>query len=73
MPRRTISLSESVDQLARSLASEGESFSATVARLIEEAARARRRRRPSWVGSAEGPEDLGIDAERYLRELVELR
>lgn len=73
MPRRTINLPESVEQLARSLANEGESFSATVARLIEEAARGRRRGRPKWVGSAEGLEDLGIDAERYLRELVELR
>lgn len=74
MPRRTINLSDSVDQLARSLAHEGESFSATVARLIQEAARKQNgRQRPSWVASFDGPEDLSANVERYLRELVELR
>lgn len=74
MRRRTINLPETIDELARSLAREGESFSATVARLIEEADRAQRGpRRPSWVASFDGPDDLGVNAERYLRELVDLR
>jgi len=72
--RRTISLPESVEDLARKSAREGESFSATVARLIELGARADHgAHRPRYVASGEGPEDLGAAAERYLRELVEAR
>lgn len=74
MARRTVNLPDSVEALARELAEEGESFSATVARLIEAGARAiRGRRPPSYVGAGEGPEDLGRLAERYLREVVEGR
>ena len=74
MARRTINLPDSVEALARHLAEEGESFSATVARLIEEGARATGRRRPpDYVGSGDGPEDLGRLAEHYLRELTETR
>ena len=74
MARRTVNLPDSVETLARSLAKEGESFSATVARLIEEGARASGEvRPPTYVGSGEGPEDLGRYAERYLRDLVEAR
>lgn len=74
MARRTISLPQSVEDLARESAREGESFSATVARLIEQGARVDRGApRPRYVGSGEGPEDLGTAAERYLRELVEAR
>jgi hypothetical protein len=36
MARRTISLPQSIEDLARESAREGESFSATVARLIEQ-------------------------------------
>jgi hypothetical protein len=72
--RRTISLPQSIEDLARESAREGESFSATIARLIEQGARAERgARRPRYVASGEGPEDLGEAAERYLRELVEAR
>jgi len=72
--RRTISLPDSVDALARESAEEGESFSATVARLIEAGARSSRgRKRPRYVASGDGPEDLASRAERYLRELVEVR
>ena len=72
--RRTVNLPESVEVLARERAEEGESFSATVARLIEAGARATGGRRPpSYVGSGEGPDDLGRLAERYLRELVAVR
>lgn len=67
-------LPEAIEAIARDAATEGESFSATVSRLIEEGARATRgRRRPSYVGAGEGPADLGLRAERYLRELVEAR
>lgn len=72
MGRRTISLPQRVEDLARESAREGESFTATVARLIEQGARAQRRaRRPRRVG--DGSDDLGRAAERYLRELVEPR
>jgi hypothetical protein len=74
MARRTISLPQSIEDLARESAREGESFSATIARLIEQGAHAERgARRPRYVASGEGPEDLGTAVERYLRELVEAR
>jgi hypothetical protein len=71
MPRRTVNLPESVDATVRELAEEGESFSAAVARLIEIGARSvRGKRRPKYVASGEGPDDLGLLAERYLRDVV---
>jgi len=74
MARRTVNLPDSVEALARSVAEDGESFSATVSRLIEAGARATHgRRRPSYVASGDGPDDLGREAERYLRELVTAR
>ncbi len=74
MVRRTVNLPESVEALARDSAEEGESFSATIARLVEVGARATRGpRRPRYVGTGEGPDDLGRLAERYLRELVSAR
>jgi hypothetical protein len=74
MARITISLPQSIEDLARESAREGESFSATVARLIEQGARAERgARRPRYVAAGDGPEDLGRAAERYLNELVEAR
>ena len=73
MARRTINLPDCIETDVRELALEGESFSAAVTRLIDEGVRSMRGpRRPSYVGSGEGPEDLGINAERYLRELVDL-
>jgi hypothetical protein len=72
--RRTIYVPDVIDELVTEMAVEGESYSATIARLIEVGARATRgRRRPAYVGGGEGPEDLGILAERYLRELVRAR
>lgn len=74
MARRTVNLPPSVEETVRELAHEGESFSATVSRLIEAGARSvRGSKRPSYVASGEGPEDLGRMAERYLRELVDSR
>lgn len=72
MARRTIYLPESVEALARTNAREGESFSATVARLIETGAQADGVAEiPDWIGSGEGPEDLSINAETYLKEIID--
>ncbi len=69
LARRTIYLPETIEALARSNAREGESFSATVARLIE--AGAQSPGKPSYVGAGEGPDDLGLDAEKHLAEIFE--
>jgi hypothetical protein len=69
LARRTIYLPESIEALARSSAREGESFSATVARLIENGAQSSGR--PSYVGVGEGPEDLGLAAEKHLVQIFE--
>ncbi len=70
--RRTIYLPDSVEKLARESAREGESFSATVARLIEVGARAAGTDDlPDWIGAGEGPEDLGLHHEQYLRQIFE--
>jgi hypothetical protein len=73
MVRKTITLPESTVELVRGAARVGESFSATVVRLLDEQARSTEARMPSYVGSGEGPPDLSIRAEEYLRELVEAR
>jgi hypothetical protein len=74
MDRVTISLPQSIEDLARESAREGESFSATVARLIEQGAAAERgARRPRYVASGDGPVDLGEAAERYLAHTVQAR
>lgn len=67
MPRRTIYLPESIQSLVEEHAHEGESFSATVVRLIELGALTPGKEDwPDWIGSGEGPSDLGINAEKYL-------
>lgn len=74
MARRTVNLPDSVESLVREMATDAESFSATVSRLIEAGARSLRgRRRPSYVARGEGPDDLGRMAERYLRDLARSR
>ena len=74
MARRTVNLPDSVEAVVRELAEQGESFSATVTRLLEEGARSLRGpKRPSYVASGEGPDDLGRMAERYLGELAASR
>ena len=71
MARRTIHLPDSVDELVQEMADEGESYSATVARLVRAGARSLRgKRRVSYVGTGDGPPDLGRLAEAYLRDLV---
>lgn len=67
MPRRTIYFPDSVEKLVRERMLEGESFSSTVVRLIELGALDDDRDSwPDWIGSGEGPGDLGINAEKYL-------
>jgi hypothetical protein len=74
MARRTVNLPDSVEALARDAAESGESFSATVSRLIEEGVRASgSRKAPRYVAAGQGPDDLGREAERYLSELVTAR
>ncbi|MDX6663398.1 MAG: hypothetical protein QOG09_1500, partial [Solirubrobacterales bacterium] len=70
MARVTIYLPDAIRDLVRELAEDGESFSATVTRLIESGARASGRPSPEWIGSGEGPGDLGLMAEKYLREIA---
>lgn len=71
MARRTIHLPEGTEALVRELALEGESFSATVTRLIEAGAKTLGQgRAPTYVASGDGPDDLGRKAETYLRKLV---
>jgi hypothetical protein len=72
MVRKTITLPESTVDLVRKQARDGESFSATIARLLDERARGSEAvRMPSYVGAGEGPADLSARVEEYLRELVE--
>jgi hypothetical protein len=75
MARRTIYLPKDIEALALANARDGESFSATVARLIEAAALAGEaggeRKYPDYVGSGEGPDDLGLNSEKYLKEIFE--
>lgn len=74
MARRTLSLTNKIEELVLDQANEGESFSAAAARLIEAGAVALKgRRRPRYVASGDGPEDLGELAEKYLREVLTTR
>jgi hypothetical protein len=67
MPRKTIYLPEAVEKTVRDHATAGESFSATVVRLIELGVRQEEPFVPlDYFGSGEGPGDLGINAEKYL-------
>ena len=72
MVRRTVTLPDSTDQRVRELAHEGESFSAAVARLLDEGTRAvKTKPMPSYVGTGDsGLGDLGLNAEKYLDEIL---
>lgn len=76
MARRTVSLPEHVDTTIRSIAERrGESYSATVARLVEEGARRTKERPiPDWIGSADfgPPHDFARNYERYMQEAFDL-
>lgn len=65
--RRTIYLPDSIEDLVREHAREDESFSATIVRLIELGALGGDEADwPDYIGSFEGPGDLGINVEKYL-------
>ncbi len=67
VPRKTIHLSGDAEKLVREHAREGESFSATIVRLVELGAREDERYVPlDYFGAGEGPGDLGINNEKYL-------
>jgi hypothetical protein len=72
--RRTISLPAAVDAKVRKIAEEEGSYSAAVARLIEEATRrGSKTELPSWIGSFEDPglpRDFGRNHEKYLKEAM---
>ncbi len=69
--RRTISLPAAVDAKVRRLAEEEGSYSAAVARLVEEGARkAGRNDEPDWIGSFEGPADLSENLDKYIRQAL---
>jgi len=71
MACRTIHIPGGTEELVQELAREGESFSATATRLIEAGAKALSRgRKPSYVATGDGPDDLGRRAEMYLRDTV---
>jgi dsDNA-specific endonuclease/ATPase MutS2 len=70
MVRKTVTLPESTVELVRDRQLDGESFSAAVARLIEEGARlVSEGSVPSWIGSGEGTGDLSQRVEEILKEL----
>jgi hypothetical protein len=73
MVRKTITLPASTVTYVLEEAREGESFSAAVTRLLDERARSATPRMPSYVGAGEGPPDLSLRAEEYLRELIDAR
>jgi hypothetical protein len=68
MARRTIYLPDSIEELVRGQALEGESFSATIVRLVElSALTGNKEDWPDYIGAVDGgPRDLGINAEKYL-------
>ena len=73
MVRRTISVPEAIDRVIRDRAAQDGSYSAAVAQLVEAGRRRLGRTRPSYIGSGDGPSDLGIAAERYLRRATTKR
>jgi hypothetical protein len=66
--RRTIYLPDNVEEVVRKHAVEGESFSATIVRLVELGAREDEHHVPlDYIGVGNsGLPDLGINAEKYL-------
>jgi hypothetical protein len=65
--RRTIYIPDSIEALVREHAREDESFSSALVRLVEQGALTGEEEDwPDWIGSGEGPGDLGINAEKYL-------
>jgi hypothetical protein len=68
--RRTVNLPPVIDATVREHALSGESYSATVSRLVELGARALTGpRRPTYVGLGEALQDLGVNAEEHLQRI----
>jgi predicted CopG family antitoxin len=74
MVRRTISLPSSVDEKIRKIAEEEGSYSAAVARLVEDASkRTRTSERPSYIGSVDDPDlprDFALNYEKYMKDAL---
>jgi predicted CopG family antitoxin len=74
MVRRTISLPASVDEKIRKIAEEEGSYSAAVARLVEDASkRTRSSERPSYIGSVDDPDlprDFALNHEKYMKDAL---
>ncbi len=71
MVRRTITIPEPIDALVRRHAHDGESFSAAMVRFVRAGIEAESGQdRYAWIGSFDGPTDLGERVEDYLREIV---
>ncbi|HET7054762.1 MAG TPA: hypothetical protein VFI09_12705 [Solirubrobacterales bacterium] len=68
MPRKTIYLPDSAEELVREHTRDGESFSAAIVRLVELGAREDENSVPlDYIGAgSSGLPDLGINAEKYL-------
>lgn len=60
---------ESTVEAVREAAREGESFSATLVRLVEERTHLPAGKAPSYSGMLDGPGDMGRRAEEYLRQV----
>lgn len=73
MPRHTFSLPEETIKRVERAREDGESLSATVARLLEAGADvAEGLQVPSYVGIARGgPRDLALNDEKYLAEIFD--
>ena len=74
MVRRTVSLTASVDEKIRKIAEEEGSYSAAVARLVEDASkRTRTSERPSYIGSVDDPDlprDFALNYEKYMKDAL---
>ena len=71
MVRRTISVTPAVDAKIRKIAEDEGSYSAAVARLVEDATkRSPRTELPAYIGSGEGPPDLSENLDKYIREAL---
>ena len=74
MVRRTISLPPAIDEKIRKIAEEEGSYSAAVARLVEDASkRSRSIERPSFIGSVDDPDlprDFARNHEKYMKDAL---
>lgn len=74
MVRRTISVAPAIDEKIRKIAEEEGSYSAAVARIVEEASkRTRSAERPSYVGSVDDPDlprDFARHYEKYMKDAL---